>query len=180
MRRAIALGSASAGVGILLLSGCTSGASNASQQQSPSASPTHSHLPENVTTINGKIPPERASESISDTRQVNAFPGNGNEIEVFKTIRAEGTRAPIHQHPEGGTTCVHKGQMTLYLEGAKPQVANAGQCYWMPPGRNMTGVNSGKGNAVMFDIFTTPQGDTEVWEVVEKGQEGANQQFHRH
>ncbi len=69
--------------------------------------------------------------------------------------------------------------MTLYLEGSAPQVANAGDCYWMPPGMNMTGVNSGKRTAVIFDTFTTPVGQPQVWTVVEKGMSEANDQFKR-
>ena len=39
-------------------------------------------------------------------------------------------------------TCVIAGEMTLYMDGAEPKVAPEGSCYWMPPGRRMSGVNT--------------------------------------
>jgi quercetin dioxygenase-like cupin family protein len=91
---------------------------------------------------------------------------SGNDIVIMKTIRPGGTRTPIHQHPSSGSTCVISGEMTLYLEGAAPQRAPAGTCYAMPAGKKMAGVNSGKEEAVMIDIFVTPKGG-ELWTVVE-------------
>jgi hypothetical protein len=43
--------------------------------------------------------------------------------------------------------------MTLYMEGHEPVRAVAGQSYFMPPGHNMTGVNTGDQEVVMFDSY---------------------------
>jgi len=83
---------------------------------------------------------------------------------MIRTTRKVGMRAPIHTHDHGGTTCVLNGQMALYKGGSKPATKKAGSCYFMPPGHLMTGVNIGKGTAVMLDIFTVPIGD-DVWTV---------------
>ncbi len=94
--------------------------------------------------------------------------GLGHETRIHRTVRAPGTRAPIHFHDAGGATCVIEGEMTLYLPGAEPQRAVAGDCYYMPPGQPMSGVNSGTVDAVLLDIFTVPEG-TPVWRVIEDG-----------
>jgi len=70
--------------------------------------------------------------------------------------------------------------MTLYMEGAQPQRAIAGDCYDMPAGLVMAGINTGDKNAVMYDIFTIPVGQP-VWKVVEPGAlEFQNQFTHEH
>ncbi len=46
--------------------------------------------------------------------------------------------------------------MTLYLEGAEPHRAVAGECYYMPAKRAMSGFNSGTVDATMFDSFVLP------------------------
>lgn len=48
--------------------------------------------------------------------------------------------------------------MTLFLEGAQPQVTRAGECYWMPPDRAMSGANTGPTAAMLLDTFVVPQG----------------------
>ncbi len=123
----------------------------------------------------GELPgkPTRALESKEIFRQPD---GNGHETIVYRTVRAPGTRAPIHFHDDGGMTCVIEGEMTLYLEGAAPAKAAAGQCYAMPPGKPMSGVNSGPANAVLLDIFTVKAG-APAWRVTEEGVEGIQQQF---
>lgn len=68
------------------------------------------------------------------------------------------------------------GEMTLHLEGSEPQVAGPGECYWMPPDKPMTGVNTGGGPAVLLDIFKIPAGQG-VWKVVEAGQETLQDNF---
>jgi quercetin dioxygenase-like cupin family protein len=100
--------------------------------------------------------------------------GLGHETQIHRTVRAPGTRAPIHFHDAGGATCVIEGEMTLYLPGAEPQRAVAGDCYYMPPGKPMSGVNSGTVDAVLLDIFTVPEG-TPVWRVIEGGFDGEDQ-----
>ncbi|MDR6335286.1 quercetin dioxygenase-like cupin family protein [Xanthobacter flavus] len=117
--------------------------------------------------------PTRALDSKEIFRQPD---GQGRETIVYRTVRAPGTRAPIHFHDDGGLTCVIEGEMTLYLEGAAPAKASAGQCYSMPSGKPMSGVNSGSANAVLLDIFTVKAG-APAWRVTEDGVEGIQQQF---
>lgn len=128
--------------------------------------------------INGKPLPMNPSKSMFETRVLEATEGlDGKVIITSRTVRQAGTRSPIHMHPQGGQTCVISGEMTLYMDGAEPQVAPEGSCYWMPPGRRMSGVNTAEGQAtIMLDTFIVPVG-TRVWEVVEPGFEDAQNQF---
>ena len=87
------------------------------------------------------------------------------------TVRAPGTRAPVHVHEQGGTTCLKQGEMTLYLEGAKPQRAVAGECDYMPAGRAMSGLNAGAVDADMFDSFVIPKRSPE-WVNLELNEPG--------
>ena len=128
-----------------------------------------------VTTINGKNPPGQATR-VDDSVTALDVVDDGLQHLVYRDTRSPGTRSPIHVHPYGGTTCVLSGQMTLYLQGSEPQVANEGECYWMPPGIPMTGVSSGGDDAVMIDNFAVPQGEP-VWWIVEPGTEDISNQF---
>lgn len=128
--------------------------------------------------INGKPLPMTPSKSMFETRVLEATEGlEGRVIITSRTVRQAGTRSPIHMHPYGGQTCVVAGEMTLYMDGSVPQVAPEGTCYWMPPGRRMSGVNTAEGRAtIMLDTFIVPVG-TQVWNVVEPGFEDAQNQF---
>ena len=128
-----------------------------------------------LTRINGKVPPSRPTRATKSTTLIDVTL-DGRRRLVFKDERQKGTRSPIHEHPYGGLTCMIAGEMTLYLEGSKPQTAVPGGCYWMPPGKPMSGVNSGDETAVLLDIFDVPTGKA-VWRVVEDGQEGLEQNF---
>jgi quercetin dioxygenase-like cupin family protein len=147
---------------VVFLAGCSN--SNQTGTTTPTNKPQRLY-----TTINGEVPPGKVSSLTNSQELVNKIVRN-NEIRVLKGTRLPGTRAPIHVHEDGGTTCVLQGQMTLYMQGAKPMTALAGSCYWMPPHVIMTGFNSGTADAVIFDMFTTPA-NAPVWEVVEKGQQ---------
>lgn len=133
------------------------------------------HDGETVVTINGEIPPNEPTVVTESTTLVDVVE-DGQRHVVFRDVRPEGTRSPIHEHPYGGVTCMESGEMTLYLEGSEPQTAGPGECYWMPPGKPMTGVNTGDGVAVLFDIFTVPEGEA-VWKVVEEGQQDLQENF---
>ena len=133
------------------------------------------HDGETVVTINGEIPPNKPTALTESTIVVDVVE-DGQRRVVFRDERPAGTRSPIHEHPYGGVTCMVSGEMTLYLEGSEPQTAGPGQCYSMPPGTPMTGVNTGDGVAVLFDIFTVPEGEA-VWKVVEEGQQDLQDSF---
>jgi quercetin dioxygenase-like cupin family protein len=87
---------------------------------------------------------------------------------IIKTIRAPGTRAPIHEHEFSGTTTVVQGEMTLYMDGHAPVKAVQGQSYFMPSGHRMTGVNTGHRDAVLFDTYVLPP-FARHWRPVEPG-----------
>lgn len=126
--------------------------------------------------INGEVPPMTASKSMFETRLLTENVGDGWVLVTSRTVRQAGTRSPIHVHPYGGQTCVISGEMTLYMDDAEPLVAGPGDCYFMPPGRRMTGVNSADGATFMLDTFVVPRGE-QVWIVVEPGMEDSQNQF---
>lgn len=129
--------------------------------------------------INGSVPPMTPSKSMFETRLLTEDVGAGWQLITSRTVRQAGTRSPIHVHPYGGQTCVLSGEMTLYMDGAEPLVAGPGECYWMPPGRRMTGVNSADSATFMIDTFAVPRGE-QVWIVVEPGMEDSQNQFDDH
>lgn len=122
-----------------------------------------------ITTVNGAVPPGEPTAVTKSETLLDAYDDSLEHL-VFRDTRPPGTRSPIHEHPYGGTTCVLEGQMTLYLEGWDPQVADPGECYWMPPGLPMAGASTGDVDAVMIDTFAVPPGEP-VWWVVEPGME---------
>lgn len=127
----------------------------------------------------GMTLPGKMSKSIKEERILDTTDGQGNQVIVARTTRAAGTRTPLHLHEYGGTTCVLEGEMTLYLEGSTPQKAVAGQCYYMPAGKAMAGVNTGTVDAVMLDTFKVPAGHS-VWTVVEVSGREMQDQFEVH
>lgn len=132
--------------------------------------------------LNGQPLPTAPSRSTSEERvlmadQVDASGHpTGMKVFTFMTVRSPGTRSPIHMHSFGGQTCIASGEMTLFLEGAEPEKAPVGTCYWMPPGRRMAGVNTGVGDALMFDTFVAPS-EQAIWSVVEPGLQDEQDQF---
>lgn len=133
--------------------------------------------------INGKELPNKPSKTMFEVRLLTVDQTDargtptGMVLVTSKSIRERGTRSPIHVHPFGGQTCVVSGEMSLYLEGTEEvKRAGPGECYWMPPGRRMSGVNSADSHTVMIDSFTVPRGE-QVWIVVEPGMEDAQNQF---
>jgi quercetin dioxygenase-like cupin family protein len=153
-------------------------ASQSEQESSPgeivlSAAPSPPEA--NVTTINGEVPPGDPTAVDESVTLLDVVDGELQHL-VYRDTRRPGTRSPIHEHPYGGTTCVISGEMTLFLEGSEPQVAQEGECYWMPPGLPMTGVNTGVDYAVMIDNFAVVPGQP-VWYVLEPGQEGIADEF---
>lgn len=126
--------------------------------------------------INGEVPPMTPSKSMFETRLLTEDVGDGWVLVTSRTVRQAGTRSPIHMHPYGGQTCVISGEMTLYMDGSEPLVAGPGDCYFMPPGRRMTGVNSADSATFMLDTFVVPKGE-QVWIVVEPGMEDSQGRF---
>lgn len=121
----------------------------------------HDHGTDQVTELNGEVPPGEATFAKDQETLVQELDGQGHESLVHRTVRAPGTRAPIHIHGYGGTTCVLEGEMTLLIEGGEPALASAGTCYYMPPDVYMSGYNTGDVDAVMLDTFLVPEGEPE-------------------
>ncbi len=144
---------------------------SAMAESAPAVDPAHAghQDTDDLGTLPGKMTPARESHII-----LRGPDGHGHETQIHRTVRAPGTRAPIHFHDSGGATCVIEGEMTLYLPGVEPQRAVAGDCYYMPPGQPMSGANTGTVDAVLLDIFTVPEG-TPVWRVIEGGFDGEAQ-----
>lgn len=133
--------------------------------------------------INGKELPNKASKTMFESRlltvpQLDATgKPTGMMLVTSRSVRERGTRSPIHVHPFGGQTCVVSGEMSLYLEGTEEiKSAGPGDCYFMPAGRRMSGVNSADSVTIMIDTFVVPAGE-QVWIVVEPGMEEAQDQF---
>jgi quercetin dioxygenase-like cupin family protein len=133
--------------------------------------------------INGKPLPNKASKTMFESRLITkditdaTGKPTGWVIVTSRSVRDQGTRSPIHVHPHGGQTCVVSGEMSLYLDGeTKIQTAGPGDCYWMPAGRRMSGVNSADSRTIMIDTFVVPKGE-QVWIVVEPGMTDAQDQF---
>ncbi len=138
---------------------------------------------ERSTKINGKELPNKATKTMFERRlltvpQLDATgKPTGMMLVTSRSVRDRGTRSPIHVHPFGGQTCVVSGEMSLYLEGTEEvKTAGPGDCYFMPAGRRMSGVNSADSVTIMIDTFVVPAGD-QVWIVVEPGMEEAQDQF---
>ncbi len=124
-----------------------------------------------MTTVNGQTPPGTPTFAKAQHDALSATDTKGNTVLTHYTVRAAGTRSPVHVHELGGTTCVMQGEMTLYLEGSEPHRAVAGDCYYMPSGRAMSGYNSGTVDATMFDSFVLPK-DAPEWVNLELDESG--------
>lgn len=127
--------------------------------------PTSTRMPY-ITTINGHVPPLKPTSAKAQTMSLEYEDDKGWKRITHLTRRAPGTRSPIHTHDFGGQTCIIEGEMTLYLEGAQPVTKKAGECYWMPPGPPMSGVNTATTDTLMFDIFYVPITE-DVWTPLE-------------
>lgn len=154
---------------LVVLLGCGGSSSDRS-----STAPTTATIA-GVSKINGKVPPGR-STAPNEVRLIRANNRAGSEVQVFRSERLPGTRAAIHTHPYGGVSCVVQGEMTLYMEGGKPLVADKGDCYWMPPGKAMSAASTGTTRSITLDYFSTPPGK-EVWKVVETGKGNLQDQY---
>ena len=121
--------------------------------------------PADVTTINGEVPPGPATK-VDESITLLDVVDDGIQHLVYQDTRSPGTRSPIHEHPFGGTTCVISGQMTLFLEGSEPQVANKGPVPGCHRACRGDGASTGVDYAVMIDTFAVPPG-VPVWWVVE-------------
>lgn len=131
-----------------------------------------------VTTINGMVPPGRI-QAAQVTRLLRVTLASGEVLYQYRTVRPPGTRAPIHRHPYGGSTCVIQGETTMRIEGIPGAITHrAGTCFYMPPGPEMANFNSGTIPFVTLDSFILKQGQKPM-EVVEPGHGHIEGEFQR-
>lgn len=131
-----------------------------------------------VTTINGKVPPGRV-QAAQVTRLLRVTLESGEVLYQYRTVRPPGTRAPIHRHPYGGSTCVIQGETTMRIQGKPGAITHrAGTCFYMPPGPVMANFNSGTIPFVTLDSFILKKGQKPM-EVVEPGHTHIEGEFKR-
>ena len=114
--------------------------------------------PGSTTTINGSTPPGVATRLTDLKVMLDTVDADGNRLLVQQGIRKPGTRAPIHYHDYGGTTCVLSGTITDFVEGMPSATFPAGTCYYMTPDVAMTAVNLGTEDVRLIDTFVLPPG----------------------
>lgn len=78
---------------------------------------------------------------------------------VTIVTRKAGTRSPVHVMDYAVTSCVNKGQATMYLEGEAPETTKAGNCYVMPANVKGYIYNSGKSELQLTDYKIFPAGE---------------------
>jgi len=104
--------------------------------------------------------------------------GGGRVLYQYRSERPVGTRAPIHTHPFGGSSCVIEGEK-LRIEGEPgARTVPAGNCYYMPGGPVMVNYSSGSVPLVVIDTFILAKGQRS-WVVSEPGYEDLERQFRR-
>jgi len=134
------------------------------------------HAGHQVTTLNGEVPPGEVTQA-DVTLLLRQSLGHGRILYQYRTTRPPGTRAPIHEHPNSGSTCVIVGESTLRVEGdPTPHTYTAGQCLFMPSGVAMANLNSGTIPFVTIDTFVIPRG-AKPMEVLEPGHEEIEGEF---
>jgi len=159
-------------IGALLPALITSGAWASGSAQAAES------MPEMVTTINGKVPPGKI-QAAQVTRLLRVTLADGDVLYQYRTIRPPGTRAPIHKHPYGGSTCVLRGETTMRIEGKPGAITHrAGTCFYMPPGPVMANFNSGSIPFMTLDTFILKP-DQKPMEVVEPGHAHIEGEFQR-
>lgn len=115
----------------------------------------------------GALPP--VPKKPSSVSKIDHVKQNGRVTLVLFSHRELGTRTAIHMHDDAGVTCIVQGEMTLYMEGVSPIRKQAGDCYYMPSGVRMIGVNSGKVLAKFYDFFNFREGGASLSVVEGKG-----------
>ena len=128
----------------------------------------HNAKTHGVTRINGAVPPGIEAPAVI-TLLLRGSLGPGLELHQYRTVRQPGTRAPIHTHPYGGSTCMIKGESTVRIEGeAQPHTIKPGECFLMPGGPAMVNFNSGNIPFEAIDTFVLKKGEKPI-KVLEPG-----------
>ena len=105
--------------------------------------------------INGEVPPGKIGgvNEIILSQTVD-----GMHRYVSRVTRGPGLRVYVHYHHFPVTTCILKGEPTLYLEGYEPKVTRTGHCFTMPANIKGVNYNSGKETTVFMDFMVLPVG----------------------
>lgn len=115
--------------------------------------------PQAVTKINGEVPPGMVTQA--DVKLLLRAPLSGDQVLYqYLWVRPAGTRAPIHTHPTGGSTCIIEGETTLRIEGIPgSRTYRAGECVFMPKDVLMVNFMSGTKQTTAIDTFILGPGD---------------------
>lgn len=84
---------------------------------------------------------------------------NGTTRRVVVINREPNTRSPVHTMNYAVTSCVNKGQATMYLEGVSPETTQMGHCYVMPAGIKGYIYNSGESELELTDYQVITSGN---------------------
>ena len=100
-----------------------------------------------------------ATPALSEkTTTVYDYVKDGFEYASFTNTRAAGLRVAAHIHPFPSKTTVLQGEVTVFMDGAQPQVFKAGDTYEMPAFVRMAPLSSGDVPMVVQDFFVIPVG----------------------
>lgn len=103
--------------------------------------------------------------------------GGSQVLYQYRTERPAGTRAPIHTHPYGGSTCVIRGETTMRVEGIPgARTHKAGTCFFMPTGPAMANFNRGSIPFMTIDTFILRAGQRPM-KVLEPGKVHLEHEF---
>lgn len=109
-----------------------------------------------INMLNGATLPGEMARMVDESTMLDTIGADGMRIVIERGIRKAGTRAAIHIHEHGGTTCALTGEVTVFMEGHAPAKWPAGTCYYMPPHTLMAAANLGTEDVVMIDTFILP------------------------
>lgn len=118
--------------------------------------------------INSGAVPKAPSSPSFRTVLYSRIPNGDNEVTIFLSRRAAGTRTPIHEHSFVAISCLLEGEETFYVETGKPQRIFAPNCFRMPSGVRMMSVMTGKQDTTYYSIFIGGKGFS-YWDVKGKG-----------
>ena len=100
-----------------------------------------------------------ATPALSEkTITVYDYVKDGFEYASFTNTRAAGLRVAAHIHPITSKTTVLQGEVTIFMDGAEPQVFKTGDTYEMPAFVRMAPLSSGDVPMVVQDFFVIPVG----------------------
>ena len=149
-------------LGVGTLAGCSTSSSNELANERRASARTRGvqisehawHDPaKRLSTVNGQTPPGLPTFAKEQSDAIRTTDTHRNIVLTHLTVRAPGTRSPVHVHEHGGTTCLMQGEMTCTSRERnrnEPSPASATTC--REGGRAMSGLNAGAADAVMVRL----------------------------